>query len=260
MAVATRHIPTWLAVAALTLCAATSSAQTAPAGYLGGAPLAYVTPPAPTDAEEVTLDLLLVRRALPPKGSLAEQEAIADAGAYYAKDLIVRFSDAAGTPLDQDTRPVMTFVLARALADAGAYAAAEKVRNPRPRPYVEDPSILPCNTAFLKAQESYPSGHAMNGYVAALLLADLIPDHQRAILERGVRYGENRVACGVHHPTDVEQGRRLAIAYIEALRVNKVFVEDFACAKAEQQRIAQPSLPRSTYCQSLSVRAAPVPK
>lgn len=260
MVFARRYNQFWLALCATSFGAVTSSAQTGPAGYLAGAPLAYVTPPAPTGAEEMKLDLLLVQRAVLQKGSLAEQEAIADAGAYYAKDLIVRFSDAAGTALDQKTRPAMTFVLSRALADAGAYAAAEKLRNPRPRPYVEDPSILPCNTAFLKDQESYPSGHAMNGYVAALLLADVIPDHRRAILERGVRYGENRVVCGVHHPTDVEQGRRLAIAYIEALRVDSSFVEDFACAKAEQQRIAQPSLPQTPYCQSLLVQAVTVPK
>lgn len=260
MVLALRYTLILLVLCVTSFGAVTSNARTAPAGYLGGAPLAYVIPPAPTDAEEVRLDLLLVRKAVPPKGSLAEQEAIADAEAYYAKDLIARFSDAAGTTLDKKSRPALTFVLSRALADAGAYAAAEKLRNPRPRPYVEDPSILPCNRAFLKDQESYPSGHAMNGYVAALLLADLIPDHRRAILERGVRYGENRVACGVHHPTDVEQGRLLAIAYVEALRVDKFFVEDFACAKAEQQRIGQPHLPQTSYCQSLLAQAVTVSK
>ncbi len=255
MTIVPRNIVMWLMAAVSAFGAGTSTAQPAPAGYLGGTPLAYITPSAPTDSEELKLDLLLVRRAAPQKGSLAEQEAIADARAYYARDLIVRFSDAAGTQLDQATHPIATFMLARTLADAGAYAAAEKQRNPRPRPYVEDPSIVPCNTAFLKDQESYPSGHAMNGYVAALLLGELIPDHQRAILERGVRYGENRVVCGVHHPIDVEQGRRLAIAYVEALRVNKAFIDDFACATVEQQRITQPSLPQSAYCQSLLAQA-----
>jgi acid phosphatase (class A) len=74
----------------------------------------------------------------------------------------------------------------------------------------------------------------MNGYVTALVLAQVFPAQREAILARGVRYGDNRVACGVHHPTDVAAGRLLGIAYFNALKANPAFQADLTCAQAEQ--------------------------
>ncbi len=95
---------------------------------------------------------------------------------------------------------------------------------------------MACNVRFLAGteQQSYPSGHAMNGYVVGLVLSEVFPDRRQAILARGARYGDNRVACGVHHPSDVEEGRLLGIAYFNKLSTDPTFQADLKCAQAEQ--------------------------
>jgi acid phosphatase (class A) len=100
---------------------------------------------------------------------------------------------------------------------------------------VEDAAISACNIDYLRPRESYPSGHSVNGYAAALLLAEVIPQRRQALLARGIRYGTNRVVCGVHHPSDVLEGRLLAIAYLAALKQNADFQRDLACAVREQE-------------------------
>lgn len=130
-------------------------------------------------------------------------------------------------------------MLQKIISDTGDYAGQAKKAAPRMRPYAEDATIVPCDMDYLKPNESYPSGHAMNGYVVAAVLSKMIPSRQQAILTRGVRYGDNRIICGVHHPTDVEQGRLLGVAYLEALPANANYEADLACAIEEElERIA----------------------
>ena len=71
-------------------------------------------------------------------------------------------------------------------------------------------------------------------------MAAVMPERKQALLARGIRYGDNRVVCGVHHPTDVDQGRRLAIAYFVKVQLDYQFKRDLACAVEEHaQSIAK---------------------
>lgn len=218
-------------------------------GYLHGKPLGYSPPPPPADAEVLRMDLAQVRAARVAPGTIAWDEAVADAKAYAGPDIIRRFADASEEPaLSADTHPILAQVLNKAINEASDYAAAAKKAGPRDRPYVEDPSITPCYTQYLTANQSYPSGHAMNGYAVALILAELWPARAQDVLARGLRYGDNRVACGVHHPIDVVEGRMLAIAYVRALKADPAFQAELACAKAEDALAtnpAGPALPQS---------------
>jgi acid phosphatase (class A) len=218
-------------------------------GYLNLAPLGYATPPAPTDPLALELDLVQVRAAHPSPTAIQWQEAASDADAYIAEDIVRRFDDATGALLYEADRPLLVAMLRKIIIDTGAYAGQAKAANPRPRPYVEDPSITPCNTNYLAGteQQSYPSGHAMNGYVAAIVLADVFPARRQGILARGVRYGDNRVACGVHHPTDVEAGRLLGIAYYHRLSALPAFEADLKCAQAEEA-LATSKTPMPAAC------------
>ena len=49
-------------------------------------------------------------------------------------------------------------------------------------------------------------------------------------------YGESRLVCGVHFPSDVEAGRLIATAVYERARATPAFKADFACAKAERRK------------------------
>jgi acid phosphatase (class A) len=234
---------------AMLMASAVAAAPPPTDGYLNLAPLGYATPPAPTDPLALELDLVQVRAAHPSPTAIQWQEAASDADAYNAPDIVRRFDDATGELLYEADRPLLVAMLRRIIIDTGAYAGEVKAVNPRPRPYVEDPSITPCNTHFLAGSEqrSYPSGHAMNGYVVALVLADVFPARRQPILARGARYGDNRVACGVHHPTDVEAGRLLGIAYYHRLSALPAFEDDLRCAEAEEA-LATSKTPMPAAC------------
>ncbi|MBA3896215.1 MAG: phosphatase PAP2 family protein [Sphingomonadaceae bacterium] len=222
-------------------------------GYLADrsieADLGYRLPPAPDNKSDVgLLDLTEVRLAQ-TNDSTVYEEAYRDAGAYASDQLMSRFSAAAGTNLSPAASPILAHILKRVLNDTSGYVTMAKVNNPRDRPYVEDIHIVPCSTDYLRAtdHQSYPSGHAANGYAAALVLAEAIPVRASALLARGVRYGDNRIVCGVHHPSDVEQGRLLAIAIYRKLREDRAFREDVACAHQEFERSVAGSTPKAPF-------------
>ena len=71
---------------------------------------------------------------------------------------------------------------------------------------------LPLETFPLKTagSPSYPSGHATQGRLVSLLVADEAPlEHRSNLLEIGKRIGEGRQTAGAHYPSDTECGIRL---------------------------------------------------
>ena len=86
---------------------------------------------------------------------------------------------------------------------------------------------------------SYPSGHTIRGWSAALLLAELNPAAADTILARGMMYGDSRVIVGAHWQSDVDAGRLAGSAAVLALHNNAEFLEDQAKARAEFQRLTQ---------------------
>jgi acid phosphatase (class A) len=80
---------------------------------------------------------------------------------------------------------------------------------------------------------SYPSGHATFGWGQALVLAAMVPEKADAILARGRAYGDSRVVCGVHYPSDIAAGRMTAAAVLARLESDAAYHRDFLLAKAE---------------------------
>lgn len=112
----------------------------------------------------------------------------------------------------------------------------------RDRPFVDDPNQ---QTSDPRTRDkvaagsgdllgfSYPSGHAAQGRIAALILAEAVPARATEIKAWGKAVGENRVACRLHWPSDVSAGRRLADAIHARMRVAPAFAADMAAARAE---------------------------
>jgi acid phosphatase (class A) len=80
---------------------------------------------------------------------------------------------------------------------------------------------------------SYPSGHSAYGWTAALVLARVAPDRAAAILQRGLDYGESRVICGMHFPSDVAAGELVATAVVAHLDRLPEFQHDLEAARRE---------------------------
>ena len=83
----------------------------------------------------------------------------------------------------------------------------------RPRPNLLakelglDMTFFPLKTANTP---SYPSGHATQGKLVSLLVADEVPlEHRKNVLEIGIRIGESRQIAGAHYPTDTSFGHKI---------------------------------------------------
>jgi acid phosphatase (class A) len=95
----------------------------------------------------------------------------------------------------------------------------------------DDPGEVPAPTS-----SSYPSGHATDGILFALVLSDLAPQFKDKLIARGIQYGNDRVVLGVHFPSDVAAGRALGQAIYAVLKDKKAYQDDLAAAKAQFQK------------------------
>jgi acid phosphatase (class A) len=102
----------------------------------------------------------------------------------------------------------------------------------RPRPYQTDKTLHPV-FALTDVPNSYPSGHALTGYLEAFTLAEIVPEKRNEILARADDYAHNRLVCGVHYPSDIEESRRVAYLVFGYMLATPRFQRDLAAAKAE---------------------------
>lgn len=77
----------------------------------------------------------------------------------------------------------------------------------RPRPYFSNPLVQPCIDR--EDTFAYPSGHATYSRAMARILATIFPHKALALLERADQVALSRVQGGVHHPSDIEAGKKL---------------------------------------------------
>jgi acid phosphatase (class A) len=64
---------------------------------------------------------------------------------------------------------------------------------------------------------SYLSGHATTGWIWALILAEIAPDREDAILSPGQAVGKSRLVCNVHWQSDVNEARIVGSAVVARL-------------------------------------------
>ena len=105
----------------------------------------------------------------------------------------------------------------------------------RTRPFVffNDSTLVPKYDKALSQNGSYPSGHAILGYSAALLLSEINPERADTLLSRGLMYAESRVIVGAHWQSDVDAGVLAAsIAYMK-LHTSDCFLSQMALARRE---------------------------
>ncbi len=105
----------------------------------------------------------------------------------------------------------------------------------RKRPYQLDNSIALCPSEGKGTTKptSYPSGHTTLGFSMGVVLANLIPEKNQAILARAKLYAEHRMVCGVHFRSDTVAGQTLGTALALKLMDVPSFKADFDAAKAE---------------------------
>jgi acid phosphatase (class A) len=101
-------------------------------------------------------------------------------------------------------------------------------------PYQADSTLHPV-CALTEAPNSYPSGHALTGYLEGFTLAELVPAKRTEILARADDYAHKRLVCGVHYPSDIEASRRVGYVVFGYMMATPQFQRDLAAARAEMQ-------------------------
>ena len=168
----------------------------------------------------------------------------ADYDTYWQADSILKgYAHAFGLAITPTATPQTYALMCKVCVDAELGVTAAKRRYMRKRPYVQynEHTGCPAQEEELRHTGSYPSGHSARGWATALVLAELRPDRQNQILERGYQYGESRVIEGYHYESDVEAARLAASAVVARLHADETFMLQLSKAKKELSRLIHPS-------------------
>lgn len=159
---------------------------------------------------------------------------VASAKADEALEDIFSYKNILGPSFTPEGFPITSALGDHVKNEQSVAGAALKALFKRPRPYQLDKTLHPvCD--LTEAPNSYPSGHALTGYLEAFTLAELLPEKRSAILTRADDYAHNRLVCGVHYPSDLEASRRVAYVVFGDMLASPKFQQDLAAARAELQ-------------------------
>ncbi len=128
------------------------------------------------------------------------------------------------SPFPRPLPPAAAAILGRIRDDADTAADITKKRFARERPFRKDQSLDPCLGRV--GGLSYPSGHATISRLYALVLSDVRPSMRGEFLARADQAALYRVIGGVHYPSDVEAGKKLADMLYSAFRKSHAFRRD----------------------------------
>jgi len=192
--------------------------------------LAAMLPPPPAQDGPVTkAEIAEIHRAASAASPAETEQATAD-----SKEEVFLFAAIMGPNFTPEQLPLTTKFFAAVGDTEGEFVGPAKKSFGRPRPPLADPTITTCEK--LKPSGAYPSGHSTFGYLQAIVLAQMVPEKREAIFRRAAEFGQHRVVCGVHYPSDVEAGKLSAFAIGAALLKNAAFQQQFAPAKAELRK------------------------
>lgn len=171
-----------------------------------------------------------------------ERYAVAVSDAVWSVDNICKiFSEPLGMELSPEATPAIYKMLSIGCMTADQAGIIPKAHYMRTRPYVYygEPTIVPGDEEELSHNGSYPSGHTILGWSAALLLTELAPELADKILTVGFRYGESRVIAGFHWQSDVDAGRLVASAAVARLHADKEFLQLMEEARMEYEKLTK---------------------
>ncbi len=152
------------------------------------------------------------------------------------------FSEAFGIKISKETTPEIYKLVLKMREDAGDLATREaknKYMRVRPFAYYKEMTCNPEQQQELSTNGSYPSGHTAIGWATALVLAEINPDRQNEILERGYQMGQSRVICGYHWQSDVDAARLVSAAVVARLHADAAFQTQLAKAKKEFAKLVK---------------------
>jgi acid phosphatase (class A) len=157
---------------------------------------------------------------------------VAEAQADEAEEDMFVFRTVLGPAFTPEALPLTAALGAHVKNEQSVVGNQLKRLYQRPRPFQIDATMHP--VCKLKAEhDSYPSGHALTGYLEALTLVEMVPEKRAEILARAGEYAYNREVCGVHYPSDVQASRMAAYAVFGYMLATPRFQRDLGAAREE---------------------------
>ncbi len=199
------------------------------------------TPLAPPDSLSAAFSYDLSRYIWGKSVRATERGEMAKADAEYGLQVVCReFSEPFGMTISKEQTPEIYLLLRDALLTCDEICWAPKNHYMRRRPFMvfHEPSLQPKDDAALSKNGSFPSGHTILGWSAALLLSEINPDRAEQIVNRGYLYGESRVIVGAHWQSDVNAGYLYASVAYAKLHTSDRFLKQMAKARKEFARLS----------------------
>ena len=177
------------------------------------------------------------QRLDPERAEIAKRDAV-----WSYEALLAEFDVPFGLHISPEDTPEIWKLMVTSMTTTDAMRVAPKAFYHRQRPFERfQDKMLTDEEADLAGEGSYPSGHTMRGWTAALLLAEVNPAAADTIFARGWMYGESRVIVGAHWQSDVDASRVAASIGVCALHGSADFLDQMARAQAEyKEKTSQP--------------------
>ena len=154
---------------------------------------------------------------------------------YSIERIAEIFSPIMGVEISVTNTPQIWKLLVDATKTADFACDSAKITYMRKRPYMvyNESTLVPDDELSLSLNGSYPSGHTTLGWVSALILCEINPAKQDAILKEGFEYGQSRVIAGFHWQSDVDAARLVASAAFARLHTSKAYLRQLHKAQKE---------------------------
>ena len=174
------------------------------------------------------------------RNSAARAEMARRDGVWSYEALLTELSVPFGLPISETLTPEIWTLMVRSLATTDQMRVAPKAFYHRTRPFVyfKEEAFLADDAQF-SGEGSYPSGHTMRSWTAALLLAEVNPAAADALYKRAWQCGESRVISGAHWQSDVDVTRVAASIGFSSLHGSEAFRAQMELAKSEFSRLSE---------------------
>ena len=165
-----------------------------------------------------------------PRGEKAKKDA-----KFSVERIAEIFSPIMGIDISETNTPQIWKLLVDATKTADFACDSAKITYMRKRPFMvyNERTLVPDDEPSLSLNGSYPSGHTTLGWVSALILCEINPAKQDALLKEGFEYGQSRVIAGFHWQSDVDAARLVASAAFARLHTSNAYLKQLRKAQKE---------------------------
>ena len=159
---------------------------------------------------------------------------------HNLEDMVKMFSEPFGMEISVTKTPAIMNAIERGIATLRQVGRVPKKHYMRRRPFdrFNEPTLVPKDEETLRKNGSYPSGHTILAWSMAMLLVEINPSAQDALLKYAYEWGQSRVIAGFHWQSDVDASKVLVSAAFASLHNDEPFLADMKKARAEFKKLS----------------------